>query len=151
MAGAINTSAAIRNPTPEQADRLSDLKDLLAITSGLEASTAARVDRKLRLIDKVINGSLLDPDAIMGNDRGVTAEQLYINQKVIDLVSKAEMEQADYRYSKHPNVFFGPNKIYFGIRIGVLWFNSGVLIVSSLFFLVLLHRILTHQIRRQVA
>lgn len=145
----ITEAAAIKNPTPEQEERLADLKDLLAITSGLEASSASGVDRKLKLVDKVIKGAPLNATAIVGNDRGVTAEQLYVNQKVVDLVSKAEMEQADYRYSKHPNVFFGPYKIFFKFRMSVLWFNSGVLIFSSLLCLMTLHLILNYQIRKQ--
>ena len=36
----------------------------------------------------------------------VTAEQLYVNQKVSDLISNAEMEQSDYRRGGKPNVFF---------------------------------------------
>lgn len=145
----ITKLAPIKNPTADEEERLADLKDLLAITSGLEASSASGVDRKLKLVDRVIRGALLNPQAIIGNDQGVTAEQLYVNQKVVDLVSKAEMEQADYRYSEHPNVFFGPVKMWLGFRIGILWFNSGVLIVSSLLALVLLHVILNYQIRKQ--
>ncbi|PWU10136.1 MAG: hypothetical protein C5B47_02620 [Verrucomicrobia bacterium] len=145
----INGLAPIKNPTPQEEDRLADLKDLLAITSGLEARSASGVDRKLRLVDRVIRGAPLNSQAIIGNDRGVTAEQLYVNQKVVDLVSKAEMEQADYRYAEHPNVFFGPIKIWLGFRIGMLWFNSGILIVSSLLSLVVLHLILNYQVRKQ--
>jgi hypothetical protein len=77
----------------------------------------------------------------------VTAEQLYTNQKVLDLVSKAEMEQADYRDRHHPNVFFGPVKHYLGIDIPLLWFNSGVMIISTLLSFVLLFHILKRQIR----
>jgi hypothetical protein len=44
----------------------------------------------------VINGSPFDRDKFRTRERGVTAEQLYVNQKITDLVSKAEMEQSDY-------------------------------------------------------
>ena len=47
-----------------------------------------------------------------------------MNQKVSDLISKAEMEQNDYRRGKKPNVFFGPEKRYFGFKIGVFTFNT---------------------------
>jgi hypothetical protein len=146
----INQLAAAKNPTPVQEDRLGDLKDVLAITSGLEASSPAGVDRKLKLVDKVIQGAPLNPQTIISNDKGVTAEQLYVNQKVVDLISKAEMEQADYRYRKHPNVFFAPAKIIFGVRISILWFNSAVLIISSILCLVFLHLILNYQMHKQV-
>ena len=145
----ITNVAAVKHPTPEQEDRLADLKDLLAITSGLEASSSRGVDHKLKLVDQVIDGAPLNSQAIVGNDHGITAEQLYVNQKVVDLLSKAEMEQADYRYAEHPNVFFAPVKIFLGFRIGVIWFNSAVLILSSLLSLVLLHLILNYQIRKQ--
>jgi len=80
----------------------------------------------------------------------VTAEQLYVNQKVTDLVSKSEMEQADYRLGEgkknHLNVFFGPVKQYFGIRASVLTFNVGVLLVTTLGGFFILYFILRHQI-----
>jgi len=76
----------------------------------------------------------------------VTAEQLYVNQKVSDLLSKAEMEQNDYRRGKKPNVFFGPEKRYFGIRFGVFTFDTSILIASMLGLLVLLHWILRKQL-----
>jgi hypothetical protein len=57
------------------------------------------------------------------------------------------MEQADYRDTSHPNVFFGPVKKYFGFTVPVLWFNAGVLILSTLMNFGILHRILRRQIR----
>jgi uncharacterized membrane protein len=76
----------------------------------------------------------------------VTADQLYVNQKVSDLISRAEMEQTDYRRGNKPNVFFGLEKRYFGIAFGVFTFNTLVLIVSTLVLLVLLHWILRKQL-----
>ena len=76
----------------------------------------------------------------------VTAEQLYLNQKVSDLISNAEMEQNDYRRSSQPNVFFGPEKRYLGIKVGVFFFNTIVLIGSTLGLLGLLHWILRRQL-----
>jgi hypothetical protein len=80
----------------------------------------------------------------------MTAEQIYVNQKVADLVSKAEMEQLDYRLDEgrknHLNVFFGPVKQYFGIRASVLAFNTGVLIVTTLASFLALYFILRYQI-----
>src|SRR5206468_5989113 len=46
----------------------------------------------------------------------VTAETLYLNQKVSDLISNAEMEQSDYR-GERPNVFFGEEKRYLGMKV----------------------------------
>ena len=77
----------------------------------------------------------------------MSAEQLYVNQKVTDLVSKAEMEQSDYREDRHLNVFFGPMKEYLGLRAGILWFNTLVLIASTLILFFVLYLILRSQIR----
>ena len=62
----------------------------------------------------------------------VTAETLYLNQKVSDLISNAEMEQSDYRRGGKPNVFFGQDKQYLGMKVDVFVFNTMVLIGSSL-------------------
>ena len=82
---------------------------------------------------------------------GLTAEQVYVNQKITDLVSKAEMEQSDYRENRHLNVFFGPTKEYFGLKIGILWFNTSVLILSTLTLFAALGVILRKQIRMRVS
>jgi hypothetical protein len=78
-----------------------------------------------------------------------------VNQKVTDLVSKAEMEQNDYRNDlagqSRLNVFFGPVKTYFGFRIGLLWFNAGVLIFSTLGMFIVLHVLLNYQMRNRSA
>lgn len=144
----IRQLAALSNPTDAQADRLEDLKDLLALLSGLEGRSPAEVDRRMRAIDRVIAGAPFRAQEFRGAGEGVTAEQLYTNQKVVDLVSKAEMEQADYRARRHPNVFFGPVKRFWGLSIPMLWFNTAVMILSSLLSFVVLMVILRHQIRR---
>jgi len=139
--------AAIKKPTDAQEDRLDDLKDLLAILSGLQASNPDELAKRMTRIDRIIGGATLRREEIVGSEGGVTAEQLYTNQKVLDLVSKAEMEQADYRDNSHPNVFFGPMKQYFGISIPLLWFNSAIMILSSWAIFVVLFFILRRQIR----
>ena len=145
----INQLAAVKNPDESQENRLDDLKDLLAILSGLQACDASDLDKRLHRIDKVIEGVPLDSADLISHDNGVTVDQLYTNQKVVDLVSKAEMEQADYRNGKkyRPNVFFGPVKHYFGMNIPLLWFNAGVLICSTLLSFVFLFVILKRQVR----
>lgn len=144
----INQIAAIKNPTERELDRLDDLKELLAILSGLEAPTAEDLTGRLSKIDSVINGAPLERSAIVSPHGGsVTTEQLYTNQKVIDLVSKAEMEQADYRDKRHPNVFFGPVKYYWGITFNILAFNIGVLLLSTGGIFFILYLILRRQIK----
>jgi hypothetical protein len=143
----INQLVAVKKPTEAQEERLDDLKDLLAVLSGLEAKTPKDLDKRLARIDRVISGSPFNRQELVSREGGVSAEQVYTNQKVIDLVSKAEMEQADYRDTRHPNVFFGPVKHYFGISIPLLWFNTAVMLISSWISFVLLYLILRRQIR----
>jgi ABC-type multidrug transport system ATPase subunit len=143
----INQLAALKKPTEAQEERLDDLKELLAILSGLEAVSPRDLDRRMARIDGVIAGGPFKREELVSRQGGVTAEQLFTNQKVLDLVAKAEMEQADYRDSRHPNVFFGPVKYYFGMRIPLLWFNAGVMILSSWMLFTLLFFILRRQIR----
>jgi ABC-type multidrug transport system ATPase subunit/ABC-type transport system involved in cytochrome c biogenesis permease component len=147
----INALVKKKVSSAAEENRLEDLKDVLAVLSGLSASDPKALDRQLRKVDEVINGAPFDRTRFRGADNAVTAEQIYVNQKVTDLISKAEMEQSDYRENRHLNVFFGPTKEYFGLRAGVLWFNAGVLIASmfSLFFALFL--ILRAQIRRRMA
>lgn len=145
---AIRTVVAKKELSGEETVRLDELKELLAILSGLNAASAKEMNRKLREVDRVIDGSPLDRALLLTDEPGLTAEQMFINQKVVDLVSKAEMEQADYRESRHLNVFFGPTKEYFGLRFDLLPFNAGVLIASSLLMYGILYFILRHQLRR---
>lgn len=132
-----------------EAARLDDLKELLALLSGLQAPNPRELYAALKRIDEVIRGGPYDPDKLLPKHGGVTAEQLFVNQKVSDLVSKAEIEQSDYRESRITNVFFGPEKDYLGIRAGVLVFNTWVLVLSTLALLFVLYGILLRQLRRQ--
>ena len=124
--------------------------------SGLEAKTPDDLDRYLKLIDEVLYRKHPFDHARFNEANGpVTAETLYLNQKVSDLISNAEMEQSDYRRGGRPNVFFGQYKRYslgnwFGpdlrFQIDVFVFNTIVLIGSSLGLLGLLHWILRRQL-----
>jgi len=129
--------------TPEQTKRLNDLKETLAVLSGLEAKTPDELDHYLGQIDQVLDRKRPFDRALFKDANGpVTAETLYQNQKVSDLISNAEMEQNDYRRGGKPNVFFGQDKRYAGLKINLFIFNTFVLIVSTLGLLGLLHWIL---------
>jgi energy-coupling factor transporter ATP-binding protein EcfA2 len=152
----------VANPSPSDAesDRLEDLKDTLAMLSGLESGSLPEVEKRLRRVDGIIAGKPLDTGDLRSRTMGVTAERLYTNQKVTDLVSKAETEQSDYRRSSHVNVFFGPEKVYHLFKIGswelvirssVFVFNTLVLIVSSLAMLAGLYLVLKRQLRTRVS
>src|SRR5881409_485028 len=133
--------------TAAQRGRLNDLKDVLALLSGLEAHSTTEINRYLKLVDPVIAGKQKFDRSLFKDANGpVTAEQIYVNQKVSDLISKAEMEQNDYRRGKKPNVFFGLQKRYFGMTFGVFTFNTVVLVTSTLALLVLLLWILRKQL-----
>jgi hypothetical protein len=147
----INDIIQAKKLTPDQADRLDDLKEALAVLSGLEASSPDQINRAFRRIDKVIGGAPFNPEKFDNLGSGVSAEQLYVNQKVTDLISKAEMEQSDYRERRHLNVFFGPVKEYLGLRAGILWFNTLILIASTLFLFFVLYLILRSQIRMRLS
>src|SRR5689334_8505848 len=133
--------------TRQQRAHLNDLKDVLALLSGLEGPSARDIDRYLKLVDPVIAGKQRFDRSLFKDAKGpVTADQIYVNQKVSDLISRAEMEQTDYRRGNKPNVFFGLEKRYFGIAFGVFTFDTAVLIVSTLVLLIVLHFILRKQL-----
>src|SRR5262249_23291657 len=79
--------------TESENKRLDELKETLAVLSGLEAKTSPEVDRYLKLIDQVLRGKrAFDRKEFKDAEGPVTAEMLYVNQKVSDLISNAEME-----------------------------------------------------------
>jgi ABC-type multidrug transport system ATPase subunit len=146
--------------TEEEAARLEDLKDTLAMLSGLESWSADEIDRRFRYVDRVLAGKPLETFALKSAKNVVAAEALYVNQKISDLVSKAETEQSDYRRTdasgrrKPINVFFGPEK-YLTLGIGgktvqlecsVFVFNTLVLLGFSVGTLFLLHVSLRRQL-----
>jgi hypothetical protein len=127
--------------------RLEELKEVLAVLSGLEAKSADQLDHYLKQVDQVLDRKRPFDSAMFKDAKGaVTAEQIYLNQKVSDLTSNAEMEQSDYRRGSRPNVFFGAEKRYLGVKISVFVFNTIVLIGSTLGLLGLLYWILRRQL-----
>jgi ABC-type multidrug transport system ATPase subunit len=132
---------------PAESKRLDDLKETLAVLSGLEASSVSELDRYLSLVDQILDRKRPFDRTLFNNAIGpITAEQIYVNQKVSDLISNAEMEQSDYRRGNRPNVFFGAEKHYFWIKLSAFVFNTAVLVVSALGLLALLHWILRKQL-----
>jgi ABC-type multidrug transport system ATPase subunit len=143
----IDAMVAKHDARREAIKRLNDLKETLAVLSGLEAKTPGDLDHYMHEIDQVLDGKRPFGRAVFKDANGpVTAETLYQNQKVSDLVSNAEMEQSDYRRGGKPNVFFGQRKRYFGVPVDVFVFNTAVLIGSTVALLALLHFILRRQL-----
>src|SRR5438552_3291533 len=127
--------------------RLDELKEVLAFLSGLEAKSPDQLDHYLKQVDQVLDRKRSFDSAAFKNAKGaITAEQVYVNQKVSDLISNAEMEQSDYRRGSRPNVFFGAEKRYLGVKISVFVFNTIVLIGSTFGLLGLLYWILRRQL-----
>jgi ABC-type multidrug transport system ATPase subunit len=150
----IDGLVAKKDRTPQEASRLEDLKDTLAMLSGLEAVNDHEVDRRLKRVDEIISGKALDASTLKSR-AGVTAERIYCNQKVTDLVAKAETAQNDFRRSRAINVFFSPEKRYdltlFGhyrmIRISVTSYATLVLVGTSLALMAMLYGVLKRQLR----
>ena len=134
--------------TPDEVERLEDLKDTLAKLSGLEGHDAPDVENKLGQIDQVIAGAPLGSIQLRNpRHAGIPAERLFVNQKINDLVAKAETEQSDYRRDHPINVFFAPEKSLGDHRFSVIGFNSAVLLCFALSNLGLLHLSLRRQLR----
>jgi ABC-type multidrug transport system ATPase subunit/ABC-type multidrug transport system permease subunit len=152
--------------TDAESARLEDLKDALALLSGLEANNVREMEKRLRLVDQCIdNKSPLDAGGLRSRGRVFSAERLYNNQKVTDLVSKAETEQNDYRRLHAINTFFSPEKQYefhyytfhwasphrtierWTLVISVYTYSTGMLVGSSLIMLGLLQYVLKQQLR----
>ncbi len=131
----------------EESTRLEELKETLAVLSGLEAKSPEQLDGFLNRVDEVLDRKRPFDRALFKDATGpITAEQLYVNQKISDLISNAEMEQNDYRRGGKLNVFFGETKRYLSAQVSVFTFNTAVLLGSSLALLVLLHWILRRQL-----
>ena len=97
--------------TEEQRADLDLTKQALAVVSGLQDVDASGVSGRLRRIQDSLSSGALNPED-MKSKKGVSAEEIYVNRKVLDLVTKAEMEREDYRRTASPNVFFGTVKTY---------------------------------------
>jgi hypothetical protein len=140
--------------TDQQANRLDDLKDTLALVSGLEGTSPEDVAKRLNKVDDIIDGKPLETKVLRVRHPVVSAERLYVNQKITDLVSKAESEQRDYRRARQINVFFGPEKTFYctigsntySAKFSVLTVNTVVIMVFGFGSLVALFVALKRQL-----
>jgi ABC-type multidrug transport system ATPase subunit len=126
-----------QNLTEAEQNRLEDLKETLAILSGLGGKDSDQINSRLREIDRVISGQELNQARFERQDNQTTAEELFQNKKITDMLTDAQMKQKDYT-AKARNVFFAPEKTYFGVTLSVFLFNSLVINAFTGFFLVLL-------------
>ena len=102
--------------TPEEENQLDHAKQALATVYGLSAPTAKGVYNKLKTIRQDLKKNKFDPSDyspdpdLAPNTKLVSAEDIYLNEKVLDLFNRAEVEKLDYRRDAPPNVFFGSTK-----------------------------------------
>jgi ABC transport system ATP-binding/permease protein len=146
LSAKIDALARAPKLTSGDEDKLEDLKEALAILSGLGGKDSGQIDHRLHQIDQVLAGKPLDESDFDRRDNVVTAEQLFQNKKISDMLVDAEMKERDYT-AKQRNVFFGPDKVFFGQTISVFLFNSIVINGFTLLFLVLLLGRLHRQLR----
>lgn len=138
--------------TEQQRNDLDVTKQALAVVSGLQDTDAAGVSTRLSRIRKGLMTGKLDPDLLEARSKkGVSAEEIFVNRKVLDLVTKAEMEREDYRRKASPNVFFGtvktyhflpapevdpeedgkkPRPWYQQLKVNTLWMNFSVMLAT---------------------
>ncbi len=103
----------------EEATRLANAKDALAIIHGLEGTSPEDVSQKVKDIRQGLINRDFDPEPFFEpvtpkkGGRIYTAEQIYVNEKVWRLFNRAEVERRDYRKEERPpNVFFGRMRQY---------------------------------------
>jgi ABC transport system ATP-binding/permease protein len=146
----VDLPAALKN-TPDNQRDLDTAKQALAVVSGLYAKDDKRAAQLLREIHSATFHGKLEPKLLQSalkQPEAVSAEELYVNRKVLDLVTKAEMEREDYRRLKSPNVFFGTSKRYFGTEFSTLWINGLVIFFSLTLILVCVQISLRRQLTR---
>lgn len=144
----VNLPKDIKMTSDQQRD-LDAAKQGLAVVSGLYAKTEREAASKLREIrDATMRGRVTPKllQSALEQEDGISAEEIYVNRKVLDLVTKAEMERTDYRRKIQPNVFFGTVKRYFGTDFDTLWINAMVIFMT----LAVLITVIEISLRRQL-
>jgi ABC-type multidrug transport system ATPase subunit len=155
----IRTLTSYQSLNAGQEAALNQAKEALVKVSGLEERNAAALYRRINSIMDSVTDGTYDPDGheVRDRDRVVSAESVYENQKIRDLVSKAEMERRDFRRKTQPNVFFGSEKRYtlrlFGhtlidLKTDTLSLNGTMIVLWIFLPLILLWLVLRRQLRR---
>ncbi len=155
----IRTLTSYQSLDAGQEAALNQAKEALVKISGLEERNAAALYRRINSIMDSVTDGTYDPAAheVRERDRTVSAESVYENQKIRDLVSKAEMERRDFRRKSQPNVFFGSEKRYtlrlFGhtlidLKTDTLSLNGTMIVLWIFLPLLLLWLVLRRQLRR---
>src|SRR4029077_2650337 len=91
LSAKIDALARAPKLTSGEEDKLEDLKEALAILSGLGGKDSGEIDHRLHQIDQVLAGKSLDEKNFNRRDNVVAAEQLFQNKKISDMLVDAEM------------------------------------------------------------
>ena len=109
--------ASRRDLDAEGERRLRAIKDARPYLQGLEARTPKAVELGLKHLQGTLETGTLDREflkslAPLQGCEVFRPQDLYVNQKIQDLYTRAEMERLDYRSGTAPNVFFGARRTY---------------------------------------
>ncbi|MGI9242173.1 MAG: ABC transporter permease, partial [Verrucomicrobiales bacterium] len=127
-----------KNLSDPQIRRLETVKTSIAILYGMEAKSYKELRELLDLLDRTIAGDDIDRDdfEIEHDPDNVRLVDVYQNEKILDLVFKAESERQaeinDDEPDEFPNVFFGVKKRYLGSAHDTLDTNALVLVLFTL-------------------
>ncbi len=161
LTAAVEMVKIASEPDPEILKRLTQAKEANAKIFGLEERNPDALMRRMARIVAQVKAGTYDPAQPQPADTTCRAETVFVNQKIYDLVYKAEMERVDKRRSISPNVFFGRKKNYqYGFDLfGKHWslldlstdtipFNGAILLGWVFMPLGILFIILRRQLRR---
>jgi len=147
----IRSFAEKKELTGQEKQALDHAKQALAITSGIERPSPEELSDTLKKIMKTIREQQFkaeDYTTPENSEASVSGEEIFVNQKILDLVTKAEMERLDYREKKAQNVFFGSQKRYFKTGFDTLFMNRVMLFLFIAIALCALYGNLHRQLTR---
>lgn len=104
--------------TKEQDERLYQYKQALSVLHGIRGTSPREVARQLEDIRQKLQQGRFDPEPYYEiqhapDTKTYSVGELYLNTKVQDLFTRAEVEREDYRRKDNPpNVFFGAERQY---------------------------------------
>lgn len=112
----------------QELEKLDKLKEAQAVIFSLEAENYRDLKGYLEKIRQDLRAGKFNPEEIPlpAGSNTVSLMDAYQNQRIRDLVAKAEIETEDYRLyegnpgQRQPNVFLGHSKTYFGMEIPTL-------------------------------
>ena len=114
---AARTLASLPGLDADGERRLRALKDARPYLQGLEACSPEAVQVGLAHLEQTLHTGQLDRAFLASlapppGGEVFRPQDLYLNRKIQDLYTRAEMERLDYRSGKQLNVFFGARRSY---------------------------------------